>query len=70
MVWIRQIPQPCAAHRHFFSNIGQPCPGKALHGCARLLGRDHFVSVALLFISPFLSPLEEIVLMFLFSSLF
>lgn len=54
----------------FFSNVVQPCSRKALHGCAWLLRRDSFVSVALLFISPFLSPLEGIVLTFLFTSLY
>lgn len=53
----------------FFNNFGQPCPGKALYGCAQLLRGDYFVSVALLFISPFLSHLEGIVLMSLFTSL-
>lgn len=53
----------------FSSNVGQPCPAKALHGHAQLLRCHYFTSVVLLFISPFLSSQEGMVLMSLFTSL-
>lgn len=53
-----------------FQQYWAALPREALHGFARLLGQGYFLPLALLFTSPFLSTLEGIVLMSLYTSLF
>lgn len=66
--WIRHIPLPCAACWHFSAMLGNP--GKALNGCAGLLRLlQLFCLSSFTFRLRFLSQLEGIVLISLFTSL-
>lgn len=64
VAWIRQIPQPCAAHWHFSAILGSPTPRTCMAVEKWLLCLSSFT-----FHLSFLSPLEGIVLISLFTSL-